>query len=452
MEPRSVERLVLASLKTPEDIGYLRVKHNLSKSDFVFFPEVAEFIFSQVEQFGKIPDEALILAQFPEYVSVEPTDNFESTAYEFSCVVIDRLATNSVQAYMGSPSGPGPMEKDAPSALPLLRRSLEAIETAYISVDTTRTKVLDSASSIDRLQAYKDRVKESGQQWLRTGFEPLDKWPLYIAPGMVIGLFADTKVGKSWMSLRIAAEMYRQGYKVAVISPEFPVQQLDIRSDVLLAFLMGYKLSHMNITLGKDTSGLEAEYERYLRDLGDKGEWINMETTVGGKVNMTTITDFVMREKPFFLVIDSVLEMEDEEKNKNSWEQMGAKIRGLHNLALSQKIIILVTNQASKGSSEYFGPANIGDVAYGYDFARGVDVLLSFGKIKDVADRRQVSVPAIRTGQEIGGVFNFWYDPDVGDIGREAPEFIDKSDADSIIGDVRGTSDPNSRGSSGDSN
>ena len=454
MEPRSVERLVLASLKTPEDIGYLRVKHNLSKSDFVFFPEVAEFIFSQVAQFDKIPDEALILAQFPDYVPVEPTDNFEATAYEFSCVVIDRLATNSVQAYMGSPSGPGPMEKDAPSALPLLRRSLQSIETAYIGVDTSRSKVLDSVTALDRLAAYKERVKSSGQQWIRTGFEALDKYPLYIAPGMVIGLFADTKVGKSWVSLRIAAEMYRQGYKVGVISPEFPVQQLDIRSDVLLAFLMGYKLSHMDITLGKDRgTGLAEKYEGFLKELGTgKDEWINMETTVGGKINLTGITDFVMREKPFFLVIDSILQMEDEEKNKNSWDQITAKVKGLHELAMSQKMIILITNQATRGSSEYYGPARIGDVAYGYDFARGVDVLLSFGKIEGVADRRQVSVPAVRTGQEIGGPFNFWYDPDVGDIGREAPEPGDKSAFDSIVRAAGVASDPDSRGSSGDSN
>ena len=454
MEPRSVELLVLSSLKTPNDISYLRVRHNLSRNDFVFFPEVAEFIFDQAEQFDKLPDEALILAQFPNHVPVESTDSFEAAAYSFSCVVIDRLATNSIQAFMGSPSGPGPMEKDSPSALPLLRRALQSIETSYIGVDTSRSKILDAVTAIDRLAAYKERVKSSRQQWIRTGFEPLDALPLYIAPGMVIGIFANTAVGKSWMSLRMAAELFRQGFKVAVISPEFPVEQIDIRSDVLLSFMMGYRLSHMAITLGE--TGHEESYEKYLKEMGTgKEDWVNMETTVGSKINLTSITDFVMREKPFFLVIDSILQMEDEEKNKQSWDQMTAKVKGLHDLAMSQKMIILITNQATRRSAEYEGPANLGDVAYGYDFARYVDVLLSFGEIKDTASRRQVTILKVRTGQKYTNIFTFEFDPDVGDIGRSSPESSEDDkpvNFSSLVDNAGSAADSDIRGGGGGSN
>ena len=205
---------------------------------------------------------------------------------------------------------------------------------------------------------------------------------------------------------------------VAVISPEFPVEQIAIRSDILLSYMMGYRLSHMSLTLGK--TGFEKEYEKYLRDVGDKEDWINMETIVGDKINLTTITDFVTREKPFFLVIDSILQMEDEEKNKNSWDQMTAKVKGLHDLAMEKKMIILVTNQATRRSSEYDGPASLGDVAYGYDFARYVDVLLSFGEIADTASIGQVTIRKVRTGERNAEPFDFLFNPDIGDIGRTA--------------------------------
>ncbi len=408
----------------------------------MFFPDIAEFIFEQAVQFSKVPDNALIQAAFVDWIPVEPTSNFESAAYDFCSIVIDRMTTNSIQAFMGSPNGPGPMEKDPASALPLLRRSLEAIESTYVNTDTSRYQVLDSLAAASRLQAYQDKVNKSGQKWLRTGFEPLDELPIYLSTGMLIGLFANTAIGKSWMSIRMAAEMFLQGNKVAVISPEFPVEQLDIRSDVILANLMGYELDHMAITLGLERKGLEEQYKTYLEELGDKGEWINMETTIGGIITLTTITDFVKRERPFFLVVDSILEMDDEEKHKTSWEQMGAKVRGLHSLALSEKMIILVTNQATRGSSGYSGPANLGDVANGYDFARGVDVLLSFGEVEGVASCREVAVPKVRTGQKVMETYRFIFDPNIGDIGRKTPpgfgEGVDnENDFDANVGALR---------------
>lgn len=410
MEPTTIERKTLVSIKSFDDIATLNQRYNITKQHFIYHKDVADFVYDYVEKYGDAPSHTLLEAEFSTFDTSGEESNFDYIANEFRKTVTAREA--AIIFYTGQET----IEKDPDGALPSVIARLQSL----IRVDEDRRNILDAETSSDRLQNYKDKVENPYNFNIKIGIEPLDDIPLYIAPEMLIGLFADTSVGKSWFAMRIAAEFYKQGYKVVILSPELSVEQLNIRADVLLAYQRGYQLSHMGLTMGRDIQGLEEVYGEFLKSLPDDGRWVNLEATPEDHITLSSISALIQKEKPFLLVVDSILELEDEGRQRNTWEQMESKVKGLKALARKHKIIILVTNQATRPENNKEGAARINEVAYGYAFARGVDLLISFGYITDSGSIREVQIPKIRTGEASTKAYQIIYDPDIGDIGRSA--------------------------------
>ena len=59
MEPETAERLLLSSLKTPEHLVDLGRKYNIDRTKFPYYPQVAEFLWDYITQYGQAPNTAL---------------------------------------------------------------------------------------------------------------------------------------------------------------------------------------------------------------------------------------------------------------------------------------------------------------------------------------------------------------------------------------------------------
>lgn len=428
MKPATTERLALISIKTVEDLAMLRQQYGIDFRNFVFFPEVAQFIYNQIDDYGKVPDVSLIQAQFPDFDISGDVENFAYIAEELRKVITIREAT--IAFYKGQEA----IDKDPESAIPVVINTLEKL----IRAGSSNRGILDSASALDRLEDYKKKLAGDTPSTVNLGIEPLDRIPVLIQPGHFIGLFSDTKVGKTWVGLRIAAERVLQGQRVVIISPELTRQEIELRLDVILAKLMGFELSHRALTFGLQKPGLMEEYEAYLKQMSanNSENVIIYDASVSESMPASTVDAIVQKDKPFLLFFDGLQYMRDEDKGKSFWEKMFNVINGLRSVAKKNEIILLASTQANRGEADRNGTASTGNIAFSYDLPRMVDVLLSLGSNEDVAGIREISVPAIRSGQGVSGSLEFIFDVDIGDIGRAPPVRSDEANFDARIGSV----------------
>jgi hypothetical protein len=133
----------------------------------------------------------------------------------------------------------------------------------------------------------------------------------------------------------------------------------------------------------------------------------------------------VKSKKPDLVLVDGIYLMQDEDHGSQTWEQIRNICRGLKTLSTQANICLLVTNQSGRergGNENSATPASASNVAYGYDFNRFVDILVSIGGAKDSPNVREVAIPLIRSGRSVPGVYPITFDTDSGDIGRTVGE------------------------------
>ncbi len=410
MEPEEIERTLISSLKTPEHLNILRQKYRLSPRHFPYYTDEAQFIWDYIEKQGTAPDFNLIAATFPKF-KYTPTDSFDYIAEVFRKDFVRRSIYTIIEGHEGT------IKKDSESALVGV---IHQLQTLMRHDDMSRV-VIDS-EAMNRFDDYKNRADGILNQRLWWGIEPFDNYPVMMLRGQMVGVMADTKVGKSWLGLKIALTNYLRGSKVVIISPELNRTFMEARVDTVLAYDSGYPISHEKLLYG--IPGIEENYQKYL-DTIDKSNLIFYLNTPSDKFTVSSVASIVKTDKPDLVLIDGIYLMQDEEHGTQSWDQVKNKCRGLKTLATEANVVLLVTNQTSRPresneSNSVLPQAN--SVAYGYDFNRFVDILVSIGGSRATPDVREVAIPLIRSGPAVVGKYPISFDTDTGDIGRTVGE------------------------------
>ena len=410
MEPEQVERLLLSSLERPEQLVTLRQTYNLTKNHFPFYPEEAEFIWNYITEYSDPPSASLLEVKFPDF-DLAPRQDFDFIAKAYSDVSLSRSA--NIVFYKAQE-----LLEDAPrEAYPFVLSSLQNL----MQIEDSHHVVMDAKKVEDKLEAYRARrngVAEKNR--FLSGIEELDEFPLTFRRGQMVGILADTKAGKSWFALKMATSIYLQGHKVTVLSPELSMEELEMRSDVVIARQMGFDLSYQGLDVGQ--ASLEEEYEKFVQAWSEKDrkDWKVMNTGLSGELTPAEIANIVAQDRPDVLVIDGIYQLASASKGLQSWEKIKEQSNALKLLAVNQDICIIVTNQSNREGPQ-FGPPEARHTAYGYDFTRYIDVLISIGRNERSDMVRELSVPLRRSGKEIDSAFSVAFDPDKGIIGTKAP-------------------------------
>lgn len=412
MAPEEIERILISSLKTPQHLTTLQQKYRITPRHFPYFPEPATFIWDFIIQWGKAPDVALINATFPKF-QYSPVDDFDAVAEQFRKDFVRR------GIYLAMESHEKSIEADAESGVVGLINQLQSLQRH----DETSQVIVDK-DPLQRLEEYKLRADGVSQQRMWWGIEPFDNFPVMLLHGQFVGLIADTKVGKSWLGLKIALANYLRGARVSIISPELNKTFMDARIDTILAYEMGYPISHEKLVYG--VPGIEDNYSKYLasNDM-TRGDLQYRLHTPSDRFTVSSVATVVKTDKPDLVLVDGIYLMQDEEHGSQSWEQIRNLCRGLKTLATEANIALIVTNQTGRerGSNENSSsPASANNVAYGYDFNRFVDILVSIGGAASSPNTREVAIPLIRSGRAVPGSFPISFDTDTGDIGRTTGE------------------------------
>jgi len=410
MEPEEIERTLLSSLQTPEHLNTLRQKYRLSPRHFPYYPEQATFIWDYIVQWGKAPDLHLISATFPNF-RYTPTDSFDYIAEVFRKDFVRR------GIYLAMTGHENAIEKDAEAAVVGLIHQLQNLQRH----DDVSRVVMDS-DAVQRFEEYKLRADGISEQRLWWGIEPFDNFPVMMLRGQMVGIIADTKVGKSWLGLKIALTNYLRGLKVVIISPELNKVNMEARVDTILAYDSGFPISHEKLLYG--VPGIEDNYQQYLNKI-DRSDLVFYSNTPSDRFTVSSVASVIKTDKPDVVFIDGIYLMQDEEHGSQSWEQIRNICRGLKTLSTDSNVVVLVTNQTGRqreNNESTATPAQASSVAYGYDFNRFVDILVSIGGSANSPDIREVAIPLIRSGRSVPGSYPISFNTDSGDIGNSVGE------------------------------
>jgi len=410
VKPSEAERLLLSSIQKPTHLVELRNKYKITASHFPFFPKEAAFVWSYVTEYGKAPTPEIMAASCPD-LELSPAQNFDYISEQFHAVVLSRHANLIFFKAQELLDGANPR-----IAYPYVIGQLQNM----LHTEEEHRAVLDS-NPINRINEYRARRQLlENENRFRTGIQRLDERPITLKPGQVFGILADAKAGKTWLSMKMAAQMYMAGARVLVISPELTMDELKFRSDVLFSQMLGHELSYTALELAQETQ--EEKYEVYLKDFIDRtrgrDDWILSNAGMSDDLTVEEVSNYVTQEKPDVLVVDGISNMSVKDRKLESWEKYKVIGQGLKNVADKSHLLAIVTNQSNR-DAEDFGPPRPKHSAYSFDFCRRVDILLCMGKTKSSTLLRTCTVPLRRDGPEIHEEFDITFDADSGNIGAK---------------------------------
>jgi len=403
MKPAEVERLLLASLQVPSHLYTLKQKYSLDESTFAFYGDEARYIFKYLRDYGSAPPKELLEAQFTDF-EYSPSDAFESLAVDMRTVYMTRMV------HVSYANASKFLDESPVAAINMLSENL-----ANLAKPTEMEMVEITLNPTTRFDAYMNRVAKAKEEgFLQMGLEPVDPY-VFLSPGQILGIVADTGVGKSFVSAHIAATMFLQGRKVLFLSPELSRVEATTRFDVCLAKLMGYEFSYQALLWGLETSA--SQYKEYLERLEDgkegDAEIFLYDSTLEDEMTPSFIQSLLNKHRPHVVFIDSINFITDETEGSRQWQQwqqLGNVMRSLKYLAGAYETTIFITSQQNAE----------GSVAYSKDVARYCDVLLSLSPLDDneenAVTRRRIAVPKNRSGRPVDSSI-ISYDADVGAIG-----------------------------------
>ena len=272
---------------------------------------------------------------------------------------------------------------------------------------------------------------------IKTGIEPLDENNIWLQKQQLVGIQADTKIGKSWIAWKCASKAFEEGHKVLLISPELSATEMGIRSDVVLSKLFGYTLSYQAIQRGEPSIG--DEYKSYLESISANKEdrWIQYDQVFNMKPSPSELDTVITQESPDVVIVDGIYLLRSDEKLTAAWEQIRSISISLKSLAVKHNVLLYATNQinrhgAQKSADNDGEPPPPTDTAYGFDFARTVDILFGIGARSLEDTTRKINVPLARSGPSFNDSFDITFIPDQGDIGRSVsdnpPSLVDSAE------------------------
>ena len=410
MEPKDIERSLLSSIKTPEHLNTLRQQHRLTPQAFSYHPDEATFIWDYVIEYGQGPDPEILNSRFPDFEIAE-ISNFDYIAQEFRKDHIRRMVYIAIGGHENA------IEKDAEGGLTSLISSLQSLHRPEVA----GRQVLDSSAD-SRFDEYLLRAEGLSRTRLSWGIEPLDEFPVSFFKGNFVGLIADTKIGKSWIGLKIALQNYYEGKKVVILSPELSLPELAHRVDTMLAYMSGFPISHYRLVNG--LTGINDNYKMLLSGL-KRGELIGYNQGVTDKLTPSSIAAMIRSDAPDLVLIDGIYLVDPDEGPGQMWIEMQNKCKAFKTLATDTQTALLVINQTGRqrdANNQLPTEGLASAVAGGYDFNRFVDTLISVGRSTRGADFRQIAVPLIRNGRAVTDSYDITFYPDSGDIGRSVRE------------------------------
>ena len=384
-------------------------KINVTPKHFAVFGEAFQFILDELDESRQVPSRSVLVAKYPELdQSTADAADVGFFSGQLKHQLMYRTAVQSATEWVPRIKGDNPQR-----AVESLIQELESV-TASVDDDI---EVYDSGS-IDRLSEYSQRVAQRkdrslGMLGIPTPFKTLNRLGVGWMPGELYSLFARPTVGKSFMSVKVAAVAMKQGYKTLLISTEMPVKAMSMRMDAFLGKLLGYEFSLTKLRRG-DEGIDEEQYREFLTSIDARN--ILFPHHLGfDALSVSTIRNLVRKYSPDLVVVDGVYLLSDD-STRAKWEQNDNLFKGLKNIAMAHEIPVFCTTQAGREAVDLFKPPKLNQVANGDALVRASDIAFAMSKVEDADNQRYLYYMKQRDDVEIKDKSVLHWDVDIGDV------------------------------------
>jgi replicative DNA helicase len=392
--------------------------------DFAKHGDAYQFLLKYVDDYGEIPSADHVAENYPTLDPSATTLNLDYAMNKFKDQVLYRQIVNVFNTNKD-------ILKESPKkAFSQITHSLNDISLVYDEEVVT----YNNGHSLDRLSEWEERTVKrqmgDGLMGIKTPFKTLNNLGVGWLPGELISLFARPTVGKTWMSVLVAAIAAMAGHKTLLVSTEMPVSAINLRADVVMGNLMGYKLSHKALRNG-DPIDTEV-YKQFLETLTNENspsllvcDHINGE----GTMTIEGIAGLVRKHAPDFVVLDGIyLVTSGLTTTKAMWEQSHALFYAMKGLCLSQNVAMFVTTQANRDAANVYVPPQPETVAFGDALLRASDVTLSMARVENDTLKRVVQYQKYRDGEIAIDMSLLEWDVDRGYIEEIGSKFFEANE------------------------
>ena len=383
------------------------------EKDFAKHSDAYRFVLEYFDDYGEFPSSDVLCENFPTLDTTAQSVNFDYATEIFKEQVLQRQIVRTIQSQRDV------IKENPKKALANIMVGLTDIEVVY---DEDVQSYDDG--SLDRLSQWRERTKKrqmgEGLMGVPTSFKSINSTGVGWMPGELISMYARPTIGKTWLCVHAAATAIHKGFKTLFISTEMPSESISMRLDVVLAQMMGYRLSHRALRHGGNLD--EEEYTKFLTEAGNQS--LLVCDHISGQVGITTeaIAGLVRKHNPEFVVIDGVYLISTGDSRKAAWEQSHALFYGLKNLATSTNTPIMVSTQATREAANMFTPPRADQVAVGDALIRASDVALAMCALDGEDNKRLVQFQKYRDGELPKDLTVMQWNVDNGDI-LELPDY-----------------------------
>ena len=336
-------------------------KFRYTTKDFSTHGDAIKFLTTYFDDYGHSPSMETLLANYPTLNDSAASLDLNYALKVFQDQVLFRRIINTFQ------SNKSTLQDNPKQALAQINTELNDISVIYD--DDVISYNLNPEMRLSDWELRKEKRKMGdGIMGIPTPFDSLNRMGVGWMPGELIALFARPTIGKSWMCVQMAVTAVMKGFKTLLVSTEMPVNQMNLRTDVVLG--------HAALRNGDPIN--EKEYGEFLQSIKDMPLLVCDHIEGESSISLESLQNLIRKYTPDLVVIDGIyLVTHSGKSHKAMWEQTHMLFYGLKNLCLSTNTPIFVSTQATKDASDIYVPPRADQVAYGDAMIRAADVALS---------------------------------------------------------------------------
>lgn len=415
LSPEELERLVLSSLATAEDVLWAQ-RAGLRPETFQVegYSAAWDYIVERVSTTGYVPS-AVDLATVGFEIVEGATDYqrfvnqlLHEDAARRSRAVLYRLAGN--------------LEKDPYKTIDLLVAELNAITRQNLSHEVFFDgDAGDRFLEVARRKAHADKGERIG---IPTGLPCFDHDGGDWQKGELISVMGRMGSGKSTLLLHFCVVAWAAGYRVLFISPENLADDIHLRADPMAAHQWDLQLSNRGLRTGRNVD-LE-QYHQYTSELSKERRWKTIDSGESGAFTVNDIRQAVAAFRPDVLAVDGVHLLHGQGETWQNIFHAGKVLKGLsQEHGLTTITACQVTSSAVRSAEEN---PDLGDAAYGAKaIMEDSNRVLSMAQDRGGFLRRTLKVIKWRDGPVTDEKLFLTFDVDRGKIEQQVHKYDPKT-------------------------
>jgi replicative DNA helicase len=331
--------------------------------------DIWQFIRNYFEQNGSVPPTDLVVERFRDF---SPVQGIGATKHHLDELQADYLNSTLKEILVGAAT-----DVQNGKGNEVLEKLIS--KTAELKKNTSAIRDID-ATDLDSAIAYYENMKrqqELGISGIKTGLPGFDNYlPAGIIPGQLGVFLAYPGIGKSWMSLYLAVQAWKQGKTPMIVSLE--MSETEVRNRVFT--IMGEGIwSHRKLSAGMvEIEDLKRWHKQHLQG---KPEFHIISNDNGGDVTPSVLRGKIDQYRPDFVIVDYLQLMSPNQKSDNETVRMKNLSRELKLMAISESVPILAISSATPDDVTKLDTVpTLGQTAWSRQIAYDADFVLALGR------------------------------------------------------------------------